>query len=317
MTLRSLLALALLAPALCANQVVLAPQCSVELRLNQVMCNIAIDRNDGEPPDVHNSLAVRFDLASTIPAGSTIQSARITGRVTWFNMGGAFGMHEILTPACTAQWSGPTSGRGAPSGPALAFWDYTTHPIFAAPAFTVLVQRWTDFPSQNLGLLFAAYDPFDSAICEMCFDQLQLVIDFTPPCPPPVSYCIAAPNSQGPNGAHLSITGSTSLAQNDLVLVASGVRAGAPGFFYFGATQQQIPLGNGYSCAGTPLFRLAAPNLFADASGVLRRPVNFTVGSALNIQPGSVWNFQAKYRDVPGGGAGYNFTDGLQLTFCP
>ncbi len=35
------------------------------------------------------------------------------------------------------------------------------------------------------------------------------------------------------------------------------------------------------------------------------------------ILDGSTWNFQFWYRDPNGGGAFYNFTDGLSATFCP
>lgn len=257
---------------------------------------------------VRNHAVIVFDLASLVPVGSTVTQANFSAHYfSGAKWPASVEFHELLQPRCPGGvWSGPMTGLGAPAGPVI---------VPGTAAFVAVVQHWVDNPGQNFGLLLAA-SAVDS---EACLSNVFLNVDFVPPqpCVPPVSYCIAAPNSQGPNGAHLSITGSSSLAQNDLVLVASGVRPGAPGFFYFGATQQQIPLGNGYSCAGTPLFRLAAPNLFADASGVLRRPVDFTVGSALNIQPGSVWNFQVKYRDIPGGGAGYNFTDGLQLTFCP
>ena len=35
------------------------------------------------------------------------------------------------------------------------------------------------------------------------------------------------------------------------------------------------------------------------------------------ITPGSTWNFQAWFRDPTDGLAGYNFSSGLQVTFCP
>lgn len=314
---KTIACLLLASPAAFANQVVVTPQCQREVRLNQFQCSVAIDRDVSDDVDVHNSLAVRFDVASAVPAGATIQSVQLTMNVVYFTSPGPFAMHEILTPACTASWSGPNNGLGAPAGPPLAIGTSAPHQTFSAPAITALVQRWSDFPAQNLGVLFAAYDPFDSAICELCVGGFQLTIDYTPPCPPPVRYCVAAPNSQGPNGATFSITGSTSVTQNDMTIVATGVRPGAPGFFYFGGTQQQLPLGNGFTCVGNPIFRLAAPNLFADASGTLRRPVNFTFGNALHLTPGSTWFFQCMYRDLAGGGAGYNLTDGLAITFCP
>jgi hypothetical protein len=312
------LLVAVLASLAGANQVTLAPACSTTLEFfaNSPYCNVSWDEDDGFPL-AHNSFVVRFDVASQLPAGSTVNSATLHLDASAFT-GGPFSVRELLaTTDCATTWSGPFAGTGAACSASLANASVpqggATPLALSSLALASVVQTWTDAPASNHGFLLVA----ELVSVQICVSNLALEIDFTPPCPAPVSYCIAAPNSQGPNGSHMSITGSTSLAANDMVLVADGVRPGAPGFFYFGATQQQIPLGNGYSCAGNPLWRLATPNLFADANGMLFRPVNFTVGSALNIQPGSVWNFQVKYRDIPGGGARYNFSDGLQVTFCP
>ena len=35
------------------------------------------------------------------------------------------------------------------------------------------------------------------------------------------------------------------------------------------------------------------------------------------ITPGSTWNFQLWFRDTPAGGAGYNLSSALGLTFAP
>ena len=35
------------------------------------------------------------------------------------------------------------------------------------------------------------------------------------------------------------------------------------------------------------------------------------------IDAGETWNFQFWYRDPSAGGAGFNFTDALSITFCP
>jgi hypothetical protein len=320
--LRKLLALSCFAPLATANQLALAPSCSTVLAygIPNNWCNVSFV---GEPGDIllRKHLLVRFDVAQHLPAGSVVNGATLLVSAQGFTDPTNFVVHELLAPACPgAVWSGSPLGLGASAGaPLFTGGSWTT--TLTSPTFTSVVDNWFGVPAQNFGLMFAV--PVDATLGGEIFYEacvsVTLVVDFTPPppCPVPVSYCVAAANSQGPNGSHMSITGSTSLAANNLVLVADGVRPGAPGFFYFGATQQQIPLGNGFSCAGNPLFRLATPNLFADANGKLVRPVNFTVGSALNIQPGSVWNFQVKYRDVPGGGARYNFSDGLQITFCP
>jgi len=35
------------------------------------------------------------------------------------------------------------------------------------------------------------------------------------------------------------------------------------------------------------------------------------------VNPFSTWNFQFWYRDPLGGPAGFNFSDGLEVMFCP
>ena len=73
-----------------------------------------------------------------------------------------------------------------------------------------------------------------------------------------VSYCVGASNSAGP-GASLSASGSTSLAQNDLVLTSSGGVPNQFGLFFYGPTQRQIPFGDGFLCVGAaPLPPAAA-----------------------------------------------------------
>jgi hypothetical protein len=322
---RTLLALAVLAPGLLAlpatasTHVDLTPSCTQWLTFGpHTGCSVEWT-GDEDNGDVfwRTHSAVRFDLAAQIPSGSTVTAVSLTLQVLVFPDASVYEIRELLGAACPGTWSGPGAGLGAPAGaPLFTSFDgvgTVFSPTFSSAAFTQVVQHWVDTPAQNFGLLFAAFP----IISEACITQFVLHVDYDTPCPAPVNYCIAAPNSQGPNGAHMSILGSTSVAANDMVLVATGVRPGAPGFFYFGATQQQIPLGNGFSCAGNPLLRLASPNLFANASGQLVRPVNFTVGNALHIQPGSTWNFQVMYRDLAGGGAGFNLTDGLAITFCP
>ena len=39
--------------------------------------------------------------------------------------------------------------------------------------------------------------------------------------------------------------------------------------------------------------------------------------AAGQITVGSTWNFQFRYRDPAAGGAYFNLSDGLEITFCP
>jgi hypothetical protein len=143
-----------------------------------------------------------------------------------------------------------------------------------------------------------------------------------PPCAPQVqNFCVTSPNSVGP-GALMSYGGSTSVADNDLVLIAYGVRPNQNGIFFYGPSEISQPLGNGIRCVGggsLGIFRF--PVRQADAFGDLNYVVDFNVPPASQgngqITPGSLWRFQAWYRDPQGGGATFNLSDGLAITFCP
>ncbi len=132
-------------------------------------------------------------------------------------------------------------------------------------------------------------------------------------------YCVAAQNSQGA-GAHLSTSGTASVAANDLVLHASGAVPGQFGLFYYGPNAVQVPFGDGFRCVGGGAYRLNPP-LAADPSGALSRALDLGQPPASSgpgaITAGSRWYFQLWYRDPAAGGAGYNLSDGLDVTFCP
>lgn len=131
-------------------------------------------------------------------------------------------------------------------------------------------------------------------------------------CQPPSTYCLAAPNSTGFGGA-MGWTGGNYLSENDLTLVCSGLPPGAGGYFVFGQGREQIFAGNGYSCIRTNRLRFGATR--ADASGVARRAFD-ALAFPGRVQPGTTWTFQFFYFDALGGGAGYNWSDALQVPFC-
>jgi hypothetical protein len=71
------------------------------------------------------------------------------------------------------------------------------------------------------------------------------------------SYCIGAPNSAG-SGALMCSSGSSSIADNDLVLSCNGLPANKFGLFFYGPNQIQTPFGDGFRCVGGQLNRLPA-----------------------------------------------------------
>jgi hypothetical protein len=135
-------------------------------------------------------------------------------------------------------------------------------------------------------------------------------------CAAPHDYCSTSPNSYDPFGAYIDHYGSNSLAQDDLLLVTTGVPPNAYGIYYYGQNQASAPFGNGTRCVGNPAFRL--PIVQANVFGETDFAVDFgqlPVGGA--ITAGSTWNFQLWYRNPAGGGAGFNLSNGLRIQFCP
>lgn len=135
--------------------------------------------------------------------------------------------------------------------------------------------------------------------------------------PPPEVYCTAAPNSVSGAGASIAYVGSIDLADDSVVLEATGLPPGQLTLFLYGPSQAAFPAGNGFFCLGSPFYRLypASP---ANGAGIAAKLVDVSSPPtpAAQVLPGSTWNFQNWYRDPAGGGALFNFSDGVQVTFC-
>jgi hypothetical protein len=132
---------------------------------------------------------------------------------------------------------------------------------------------------------------------------------------PGVSYCQATTNSTG-NKARMSAFGSASVANNDLVLIASNVPAPGYGTFYVGTGVDATPFGNGFRCVSGLLGRFAI--LGPNAGNVVTQAVDNTAmpgGGPVNA--GSTLRFQYFFRDTSAGGAGFNVSDGYEITFLP
>jgi hypothetical protein len=132
------------------------------------------------------------------------------------------------------------------------------------------------------------------------------------------SFCSTAPNSVDATGAFIGSNGMFDISDNSLVLDAAPV-PDQPGIFYFGADQLNggsgNPFGNGIRCVtGSSVYRLPVTT---GTGNVLSFAVDLTSPPASNqITPGSTWYFQAWYRDPAAGGANFNLSDGLCITFC-
>lgn len=106
------------------------------------------------------------------------------------------------------------------------------------------------------------------------------------------------------------------IGQNDLELIVTGLPPAEFGLFYFGPVQNQLPIGDGFRCIDPPIHRMPVMStgtgtvIFAlDYTSPIHNPGN-------HLFSGITMNFQFWYRDHPVGGAGFNFSDGLEVTFC-
>lgn len=128
-------------------------------------------------------------------------------------------------------------------------------------------------------------------------------------------FCVNSPNSVSLVGATLTHTGSTSITANDLSLFGNGIPSGQFGLLIYGESMQFSLLGDGFLCVdGAQIFRNGIGQ--AGIFGIMPLPLDQNAlpgGSVIN--PGDTLNFQVWYRDT--GGAGFNLSTGLSLTFCP
>lgn len=137
------------------------------------------------------------------------------------------------------------------------------------------------------------------------------------------NYCQATANSSGSPGAIFG-GGSTSIAQNDMVLAASAAPANTNGLFFYGPAQVSLPSGSGNLCvlgdATRPLIRIF-PAVATDNLGNATLALDFTSPSLSTgpgaISPGDTLNFSFWFRDNVAGMNTWNFTNGLSALFCP
>ena len=128
------------------------------------------------------------------------------------------------------------------------------------------------------------------------------------------AYCTSNVNTTG-NASTISAFGSTTVADNELTLVAHDVPVGTPGLFFFGPNQISLPFGEGLRCVGGTIQRLQPPQ-FGSSTGQVTRTVDLTAGPAAGvIVPSATTNFQYWYRDPAGGPSGFNTSNGVSVSW--
>ena len=289
-----------------------------------------------------------FDLASSLPAGSTIETVELTLNM---NMTIAspqpISLHRVL-----AGWGEGDShafgqeGGGGPAQAGDATWLHTFYPgqfwglvggdfdpvphtttsvgsngnytWNSTPSMVADLQSWLDDPATNFGWMLKHDNENPNTTAKRFASREhpspslrpRIEIQFTPPATcASTRYCASLPNSTGFE-AQVYIAGDCSIAAGDFMVGAVPV-PDQPGIFFFGNSQLQISFGNGFLCTGGGIVRLKPVVVAADNYASLS--VDLT---ALGLTPGTK-NFQFWFRDPSGGGAGFNLTDGLAVTIVP
>ena len=130
-------------------------------------------------------------------------------------------------------------------------------------------------------------------------------------CPAAASECASGPNSSGA-AATIAAAGSTSVLANALTLSASGCPPNVNARFFFGAGAAQTPYGNGLLCVASPTVGL--PVVATDAAGTASQSLDL---AGLGIAPATTRRFQLVFRDPAAGGASFDTSDAVAVTFCP
>jgi hypothetical protein len=138
------------------------------------------------------------------------------------------------------------------------------------------------------------------------------------PCGNPGSPGRGCASSNG-EGAWVEVSGTTSVALDDLRFIVSGLIPDQPALLFVGHEAlgggAGLPFGDGLRCAGVSVVRLgvepASQNGFAFWGPGLR--------AAGGWEAGDVRRFQAWYRDPLGSpcGSGFNLSQGVEASFQP
>ncbi len=254
---------------------------------------LMLDSNNGTPADPTDDCTVYIIAASSIPqvgAGWVSFDVPMPAQSTvipagWMTNSCAatpdVGWNEVITNVTTVRW------------------------VYGEPGFFYPADVWTigvDNPriTTGLGTAFCSGDGSGTAC----------------PCGNVGAAQHGCANSAG-NGALLDASGSTSVAADDLVLVASGLPASSPTLFFQGTTQVNggsgTMFGDGLRCVGGAIVRLG---VHAASGGVATDGPGLAAHGAWSA--GQNVQFQAWYRNVIGPCAsGYNLSNGLSITFAP
>lgn len=175
--------------------------------------------------------------------------------------------------------------------------------------------RVTVLAGGDVVINFTVFNQFDS------INGLQIAPDG--PSTLGTNYCTANSNSTGVAAA-MSATGSASVTANNVVLRTSSMPNNSFGFFLTSLTQGLTPNpggSQGVLCIGGGIGRYVGPGQIQNSglTGAISLAIDLTqhptpVGF-VSVAPGQTWNFTSWFRDVVGGSATSNFSNGLTISF--
>jgi len=127
------------------------------------------------------------------------------------------------------------------------------------------------------------------------------------------NYCVGATNSTGV-GAAITRTGGLSIGANNFVLRSTNLPNTGFALFIMAPSAGQSVLGDGFLCLSGTITRLGVAPI---SGGLSNFALNFNAAPVSTlIDAGETWRFQTWFRDSIPGGAGYNLSNGLRVTFC-
>lgn len=184
----------------------------------------------------------------------------------------------------------------------------TTQPDWGGIVCAVGPKRFVAI-GQSSGNIFGQTNQGNGDVFVALYDECSF--------PNVTSYCPANVNSTGAP-AVLSSKGSTSIAANDLEFHVAGAKPGDLGVLLMGLQEFQLPMGDGKLCLLGNIQRFLPP-LLISPQGSATISIDFLdpTQPASQIPPGATRYFQFSYRDTGSVAAGFNFSNGLEATFCP
>jgi len=129
-------------------------------------------------------------------------------------------------------------------------------------------------------------------------------------------YCEGAPTSAG-LGATISANSSLSVSDNTFSLFTTGLPPGEWGLYFYGPDRTHVPAGDGVLCVSGVSGRLAPLPIQKTGWALHQVDLHSPPHEQARITALSTWSFQFWYRDPAGGGAGFNYSDAVAVTFCP